>query len=149
MLPGAGVGVENGIGLCSKAFVSTTPFGVTNVIWYMPGLSANGMEGSSGKVMMNCTVSSTSQISLDVPESEEDSNDHDRPLFIENGIYEPHLLSMRSRNTSMPFIGSMSEDPIFRAQTRIDVPWALADTEAIIIFVRIWSPWELWIFAVI
>ena len=55
MAPRSGVGVENGIGLCSKDFVSTTPLGVTNVIWYIPGLSANGREGSSGKLMMNCT----------------------------------------------------------------------------------------------
>ena len=122
LAPRSGVGVENGSGLCSKDFVSTTPLGVTNVIWYIPGLSANGREGSSGKLMMNCTVSSTSQIALDVPESEDDSNDHDRLLFTENGMYEPHVLSIRSRNTSIPFIGSISDDPIFRAQARIEEP---------------------------
>ena len=75
--------------------------------------------------MMNCTVSSTSQISLDVPESEDDTNDHDSSLGSAtpiNGTYEPHLLSMRSRNTSIPVIGSISEDPIFRAQALIEVP---------------------------
>jgi hypothetical protein len=53
MAPGAGVGVENGIGLCSKTFVSTTPLGVTSVTWYIPNLSASGSEGSSGKAMIN------------------------------------------------------------------------------------------------
>ena len=110
------------MGLCSKTFVSTTPLGVTNVTWYIPDRWASGNEGSSGKEMMNCTVSSASHIEFDNPESDADSKDHDIPLFNEKGITEPHVLSIRSKITSIPSIGSISVEPMFRPQTRIEEP---------------------------
>ena len=87
--------------------------------------------------MMNCTVSSASHIEFDNPESDADSKDHDIPLFTEKGITEPHVLSIRSKITSIPSIGSISVEPMFRAQTRIEEPWGLTVAETMRILVRI------------
>lgn len=72
--------------------------------------------------MTNCTVSSASHIESADPESGADINDHDIPVFAAKGITVPHVLSMRSKTTSIPSIGSISTEPMFRAQTRNNVP---------------------------